>query len=399
MSAIRIARSPALQRLRDEGYSVEIRNGSAGPILLIHDVPYVNAQRQVCRGTLVSPLELKSDQAAEPVPVGKHQVWFIGEHPCNPDGSVIGEIQHSSGKQDFGGNVVTDHDFSAKPPNQKPYPNYHAKMTTYVNLLLGPAQHVEPGITAKLFKPYVNMDDSVFKYGDSATSRSGIGAVASKLAMNRIAIIGLGGTGSYLLDLVAKTPAREIHLYDGDEFHQHNAFRAPGAPAFEELAGPKKVDYFAGIYSKMRHGIIPHAVNITAENLAELAGFDFVFVCVDKPVVRKVILEGLRGLGVPFIDAGIDVQKQGEEGLFGQCRVTLGTPEKNDHIEKRISYEQGRVNDLYVSDIQVADLNAMNAVMAVLRWKKYAGFYQDDQREHHSVYTIGIHSLTKDEKA
>jgi tRNA A37 threonylcarbamoyladenosine dehydratase len=44
-----------------------------------------------------------------------------------------------------------------------------------------------------------------------------------------------GGTGSYVLDFVAKTPVKEIHLFDGDIFDQHNAFRAPGAPSGEEL--------------------------------------------------------------------------------------------------------------------------------------------------------------------
>jgi hypothetical protein len=39
-----------------------------------------------------------------------------------------------------------------------------------------------------------------------------------KLELGKIAIIGLGGTGSYVLDLAAKTPVKEIHLFDGDKF-------------------------------------------------------------------------------------------------------------------------------------------------------------------------------------
>ena len=55
------------------------------------------------------------------------------------------------------------------------------------------------------------------------------------MALKKIIILGLGGTGSYILDLVAKTPVKEIHLYDGDTFYQHNAFRSPGAPSSDEL--------------------------------------------------------------------------------------------------------------------------------------------------------------------
>jgi tRNA A37 threonylcarbamoyladenosine dehydratase len=41
----------------------------------------------------------------------------------------------------------------------------------------------------------------------------------------------LSGTGSYILDLLAKVPIREIHLCDGDDFARHNAFRASARPA------------------------------------------------------------------------------------------------------------------------------------------------------------------------
>ena len=42
-------------------------------------------------------------------------------------------------------------------------------------------------------------------------------------------------------------------------------------------------------------------------------------------------------------------------------------------------------------------MNALNAVMAVIKWKKYCGFYQDCYREHQSVYAVNAHQLTRDE--
>ena len=74
-----------------------------------------------------------------------------------------------------------------------------------------------------------------FRYMDTASGRAGIGAISEQLATGPVAIVGLGGTGSYILDLVAKTPVREIHLFDGDRFGQHNAFRSPGAPHIDTL--------------------------------------------------------------------------------------------------------------------------------------------------------------------
>lgn len=398
MSATLIARSPALMRLRNEGFTLEVRNGAGGVHLLVHDVPYVNARGEVSRGVLVSPLELAADVAA--APVRNHQAWFIGDHPCNPDGSVIQEIRHSSTNQDFGGGLIVNHGFSAKPHGGVPYPDYYAKIKTYVDIIAAPAQHLVPGVMAQVFKPYIDEENSsVFKYADSASSRAGIGAVSSRLAKQKVAIVGLGGTGSYVLDLISKTHVSEIHLYDHDVFQQHNAFRAPGAPSIEELDGRRKVEFFTDRYSGMRHGIVPHPCRVTSENARELLiGIDFVFVCIDKPSARQEIVEELHALGLPFIDAGMDVQKTRGDSLYGQCRVTLSTPDKRDHIDSRISFGEGPVNDLYATDIQVADLNALNATLAVIRWKKLLGFYLDDVREHHSVYTVGLHSLSKDDR-
>ena len=54
MSQQLINRSPDLSRLRDDGFHIEIR----GSHLLVKDVPYLNAQRQVKYGVLVSDLTL-----------------------------------------------------------------------------------------------------------------------------------------------------------------------------------------------------------------------------------------------------------------------------------------------------------------------------------------------------
>jgi tRNA A37 threonylcarbamoyladenosine dehydratase len=121
------------------------------------------------------------------------------------------------------------------------------------------------------------------------------------LHQRKVAIVGLGGTGGYVLDQVAKTPVLEIHLFDGDRFKRHNAFRAPGAATRNHLRSKwNKVDYFVQMDDPMRKGIVPHPYFITAENVAELAGFDFVFVCVDDGGARRIICEFLTRACVPF---------------------------------------------------------------------------------------------------
>jgi hypothetical protein len=51
----------------------------------------------------------------------------------------------------------------------------------------------------------------------------------------------------------------------------------------------------------------------------------------------------------------------------------------------------------YDKNIQIADMNALNAALAVMKWKKLFGFYADNEREHYSTYTIDTNLLTSDE--
>ena len=386
-----ISRSPDLQRLQDEGYEVEVRCGH----LLLHSVPYVNSKSEISMGILSTNLTLNNDQTQRP---GDHQVWFTGEQPCNRDGSAISGIGCRSATQILCDGFEVQHRFSCKPPDG--YTDYYAKMTRYVEIISNQAKAIDATVDACTFKPVkASKEESVFYYTDSASSRAGIAGLAKKLSMDKVAFVGLGGTGSYTLDLVAKTHVQEIHLFDGDKFVQHNAFRAPGAASLDVLGKMmSKVNYFADIYGQMRRGIIPHDVYMDEETVEQLAGFDFVFLCVDKPSVRKLVSDFLHEQKIPFIDVGMDVKIiEDQQSLIGICRVTLSTPSKFDHFTRHVSLAENGVDDLYKSNIQVADLNALNATMAVIKWKKFCGFYQDCYEEYQSVYVINTHQLTRDE--
>jgi hypothetical protein len=240
--------------------------------------------------------------------------------------------------------------------------------------------------------------DDIFKYPDTNSARAKIEFLNRKFKSQRIAIIGLGGTGSYILDYVSKTPVLEIHIYDGDLFQLHNAFRAPGAidaTKFDVPGGLKKVAYFYDIYSRMHNRIVPHDEYVTPSNLSQLKGFDCVFISVDKNKTRSMIIEGLLKLGVPFIDVGLGINML-DDSLIGSMRVTVGTPDKHDHLINRIGSEEFDEND-YNTNIQIAELNSNNAVLAVIKWKKMCGFYQDLKQEHNILYFINTNKLLNED--
>lgn len=241
-------------------------------------------------------------------------------------------------------------------------------------------------------------DTNVFKYPDTNSSRAGIEFLNRKFENQKIAIIGLGGTGSYILDQVAKTPVKEIHIFDADFFQLHNAFRSPGAVSSEKLEtenGVNKVDYYHGIYSNMHSGIKTHSKYVTLENVTELKDFSYVFISIDKNEVRYNLTKAFLKMGVTFIDVGIGVNKA-DDCLNGAVRVTVGSSEKNDHLDYRIGSSETDANE-YASNIQIADLNCLNAMFAIVKWKKLSGFYQDVKHEHNSLFLINTNKLLNED--
>ena len=192
MSHPLISRSPDLKKLRDEGYDLEIRSG----FLLVKGVPYVNASRQIQRGTLVAKLVLAGDVTTRP---DDHVAYLAGEHPCRADGTEIPEIKHASGERTLAEGVVIQHSFSAKPKPSDFYPDYHAKMVTYAAILSGPAQVIDPAAKPQTFpviQPETDRRETPFNYIDTASSRAEIDIVTAKLKrLNRIAHCGPGRHG------------------------------------------------------------------------------------------------------------------------------------------------------------------------------------------------------------
>jgi hypothetical protein len=318
-----------------------------------------------------------------------HVVYFIGEHPCRKDGTRISQIVHQDSPVSLDADLIADRSFSNKPPEG--YRDYYHKMSTYADIVSGPAHSTNPEHTAKRFIAIKSDErESIFKYVDTASSRAGIRKISRKLELEKVSIVGLGGTGAYILDLLAKTPVAEIHLFDGDKFYSHNAFRSPGAASLEELERQEyKVDYFGSLYSKMRNGIVSHRTYIGSETEELLSETSFAFVAVDGGENKRMILAALERRRIPYIDCGIGVDKA-EDHLTGQVRVTTSLEGHREHVWKKgaIPFSDDDVDNAYSQNIQIADLNALNAALAVIRWKRLQGFYLDLERELQSLYPI-----------
>lgn len=380
--------SPDLMRLVEEDYDIEIREGN----LLVHNVPYVSSEGSVSYCILVSELSSNGEQTIEP---GRHEVWVVGGVPHDHQGNKIGIIADED-RHDYGDGLIAVCRLSGKLHNQMPA-NYYEKISNYVGILGRYARAIDPSATHKNYPVRETAAvESVYRYHDAASSRSGISAITGKLKLGKVGIVGLGGTGSYILDLIAKTPINEIHLFDDDVFYAHNAFRAPGAASLEEVKeSPHKVEYFAAKYDSFRRNIVPHPIRVTEDNIEEIQSMDFIFLTMDAGPVKQTIIEHIKKWKIPFVDCGMGIQRQ-ENSLRGIVRVTTGTKDHYDHLLRRISYADVNANE-YDWNIQTADLNMLNAAMAVLKWKKLFGYYVDDKSEFNSTFTVARNQIQNGE--
>jgi hypothetical protein len=386
--------SPDLLKLRNEGFEIAIRQN----YVVITNVPYLNSEMKVDRATLVAKLIVTGDRAGIP---DNHVMSFAGSFPYRAKGEKFSNLGGPGAKQILGEGLIVNFQFSQKPASGK-YANYYDKFTSYIAIFENEAKVIDSNVTAKTFRIVESeKQDSIFYYPDTNSSRAEINLISNKLRGAKIGIVGLGGTGSYVLDFVAKTPVEEIHLFDADEFLAHNAFRSPGAPTREELnAKQLKVLYFRDIYSKMRNNIMAHEEKISEKNISKLDLLDFVFICIDQGFIKPKIFKRLESLNINFIDVGMGLGVE-NGAIDGIIRTTASTDLKRNHIyeKKLVSLQDDEDADEYSTNIQIAELNCFNAAMAVIKWKKTLGFYVDTVKDHSILYSIGDNNFHCEDEA
>lgn len=368
-------------RLLADGYDLVLQNGH----LQVRRVPYLAPDGLRHDGCLVLPVDDSGGVVADAV--GDHTIWFSGAEPRDSGGVALG----SASPRDLGGGLRADFMLSFKPPSGS-YPGLYEKVRRYAKILEHTAQHADPDATATPGAAFQVVEDGLpLVYRDTNTTRAGLTALNNRCRGHVVAIVGLGGTGSYILDQVAKTWVDRILLVDGDRFETHNAFRAPGAAALEVLrSGPNKAEHFAAEYSRMHTGIEAIPTNLTAENSDLIDKATFVFLAAADAAERPAIMARLRDRSVPFIDVGLGVSRT-EAGLTGLAKSTAYLP--GDDLVLPVAPVAPPAEDDYSSNIQVAELNALNALLAVIQWKRYLGFYATHSLAVETVFKVYLNEL------
>ena len=298
------------------------------------------------------------------------------------DGECDGRVYYADGTpigNYVGGDGKTWSNISIKRGAQgRPEPD-----ETSHDLLHRYAKHIVGAVSAAGYsEPAALAMPDPFHIPNTFEARAAIAPVQDRIRGQRIAIIGLGGTGAYLLDLISKTPLSEIHLLDSDRVDWHTLKRAPGAPTVEEielvLAGALlKVDYYHSKYAAFRDGIHPHPCRVDSPlmfaDFLSKHPIDYAFVCIDQltdsdSARQDAVYRSITEAGVPFIDSGVSItlEDRAVRGAVTTSAYDAGSDGWKDAIPNA-KLDGGAPG---YRNVQLPEVNALAASLAVMEWRR-----------------------------
>ena len=267
-------------------------------------------------------------------------------------------------------------------PDAGEYMNAWHALIVYATSVASPAGREEQEQVERIFEFEIEGEDSrdMRVWRDRARGQ-------------KIEVVGLGGVGLWILDLMSKTYVSEISIWDGDEIEGRNLLRSPGW-ASQEAIGKNKAEHFGGHYQRVRKGISIHPEywqQDIHENVFDESSF--VFIAVDKADVRTALCETLVQKKIPFIDVGMGIEL--EEGrVRGSCQVFY-SGEVPGRWRNAIPTAEGADGAKAYYDLQLADLGALNAALAVGVWRRHIGQYGEEEKDWLTRYSIEENDLLK----
>lgn len=159
----------------------------------------------------------------------------------------------------------------------------------------------------------------------------------------RVAVVGLGGGGSHIVQQLAHVGVGHFCLFDSDRVDDTNLNRLVGATETDAASTALKVEVaervIRGIDSSARVHSVPRRWQ---EEHLSIRECNVVFGCVDRFSERRELEAYCRRFMVPYIDIGMDVHKVGHDySITGQVILSMpGEPCMNCLGFLRLDQEQ-----------------------------------------------------------
>jgi len=173
-----------------------------------------------------------------------------------------------------------------------------------------------------------------------------------RISESTVAVIGVGGLGSQLVQQLAYLGVRRFTLIDADRVATSNLNRLIGAAAPD--VGAWKVEIAARVITAVEPTaeIACERQPFTGKDLSAIASADVVFGCVDEDPPRLEILRSASAYALAYVDLASDITPEGEFGgriVFAKdgerCLSCLGELDQHALARARMTKEQRAADD------------------------------------------------------
>ncbi len=212
----------------------------------------------------------------------------------------------------------------------------------------------------------------------------------ARLHQLSVAIVGCSGTGSPVIEMLARLGVGRLVLVDPDKVEERNLNRILNTTREDAVLGRTKVDVLAAAIARMGLGtsVIRIADNLaTAHAVHAVAECDVLFGCVDGAFGRNVLNRLATFYALPYFDLGVALEADGKGGISEATgAVHYLQPDRSSLRDRRVYTSQQvqaeglrltnpdeykkRVRERYISGVQedrpaVISINMQIAATAV----------------------------------
>lgn len=157
----------------------------------------------------------------------------------------------------------------------------------------------------------------------TARIRQAFGAYTTKLlGQLSVAVVGCSGTGSLVVEQLARSGVGHLVLVDPKRIDTKNINRIPNSFVLDDSIGRWKVDVLADAIARMGFGttVEPIPDNLmTAKAVMRVAECDVMFGCVDGAEGRFLMNKLATFYSLPYIDVGVRLDADGHGGVNQIC--------------------------------------------------------------------------------
>ncbi len=177
----------------------------------------------------------------------------------------------------------------------------------------------------------------------------------SRLRRLSVAVVGCSGTGSPLIEMLARLGVGRLVLVDPDRVEEKNLNRIYNATREDAVLNRLKTEVMGRSIARMGLGTEVQLVSVdlaTAQAVRAVAQCDVVFGCMDGARGRSLLNRLATYYNIPYFDLGVRLDADGEGGISEATgAVHYIQPDSSSLRDRRVfSSEQLQSEALYYSD-------------------------------------------------